>query len=206
MIMRTLLSLSLAALLLLLTGCGNADTSSAATEPAETAKIPTTTAYQAAETALNDGKNAAAVAPLLLNNFNAVSDVNTGVLDETASNDYVRLARSLSDKFPADTMAAKPLYRAAEVVRALNKPREAAGIYRMVCDRYPTFSKSAEALFMLAFTYDEDLKEYDAAREIYNDFLVRYPEHTFADDTEMLLKNLGKTSEEMLREMGTDNK
>lgn len=183
---------------LLLTACGGNDAAQTATDQGAS---PEASAYQEAESALAEGKDAETVGGLLLGNFEAVSDPATGSLNVGASQDYVRLAQALADKYPADTAAALPLYRAAEVVRAMNKPALAAEIYQTVYERYPTFSKSPESLFMLAFTYDEDLKNYEAARETYNNFLGKYPNHSFADDTEMLLRNLGKTSEEMLREL-----
>lgn len=188
---------SLVSAFLMFTACGN--NSGPADTEAEVASVPSV--YQAAETALAEGKDAKTVSSLLLDNFNAVSDDATGALNLTASQDYVQMAEALSSKYPADTAAAMPLYRAAEVVRAMNQPAKAAEIYQTVYDRYPTFSKSPESLFMLAFTYDEDLKNFDAARKVYNDFLGKYPTHSFADDTEMLLRNLGKTSEEMLKEL-----
>lgn len=186
--------------LFLLAACGN----DAARTDAEAGCTATSSVYQPAEVALSSGKGAGEVSRLLLDNFKAVSDATTGALNPTASQEFVCLAEALSGKHPEDTTAALPLYRAAEVVRAMNNPAKAAEIYRRVYDQYPTFSKSPESLFMLAFTYDEDLKDFDAARTVYNDFLSKYPGHSFADDTEMLLRNLGKTSEEMLKELGTE--
>jgi TolA-binding protein len=111
------------------------------------------------------------------------------------------MATQLADKYPNDTLAAMPLYRAAEVVRALNDPKQTAAIYQKVYNSYPTFSKAPEALFMLGFTFDEDLGDLEKARSTYNDFLFKFPNHSFADDTQMLLENLGNTDEEILKEL-----
>lgn len=183
--------------LTLFTGCGNGDQS--ASDAATTDSMPQT--YATAATALSQGKDAATVSKLLMDNFSAVSDPATGTLNMEASQEFVQLAQELSDKFPADTSAALPLYRAAEVVRAMNKPAQTAAVYQTVYTRYPSFSKAPEALFMLGFTYDEDLNDLDKARQTYTDFLQKYPTHSFADDSEMLLKNLGKSDEEILKEL-----
>jgi TolA-binding protein len=164
-------------------------------------ETPETNNFADAQAALAEGKSAAEVATLLMANFKSVSDATTGSLDTVASKDYVKMANELSDKFPADTMAALPLYKSAEVVRAMSDSRRAAETYQRVYDRYPTFSKSGEALFMLGFTYDEDLKDLDKAKATYERFLQAYPTHSFADDTEILLKNLGKSDAEILREL-----
>jgi len=188
-----------ALLLLLFTACGGGDTNGSNQKQTTDAVVPS--AYIAAEDALKEGKSANEVSALLMGNFNAVSDPNTGTLDMVASQDFARIARELADKFPGDTAVAMPFYRSAEVVRAMNDPKRAATIYKDVYERFPDFSKAPEAMFMLAFTYDEDLKDYDAARATYTDFLAKYPKHSFADDTEMLLSNLGKSDEEILREL-----
>jgi len=187
-------------LLTLLFACGSGETTSNETTPP--AKVITaSTAYTAAESALKGGKGAAEVSKLMMDNFNAVSDPNTGALNMAESREFTRLARELADKFPGDTAVAMPFYRSAEVVRAMNDPKRAAAIYKDVHERFPTFSKAPEAMFMLAFTYDEDLKNFDAAKATYTEFLAKYPTHSFADDTEMLLKNLGKSDEEILKEL-----
>ena len=142
---------------------------------------------------------------LLLENYARISDPTTGRVDPAASQQYITLATRLADDADGDTLAALPLYKAAEVYQALGDYQGAAGVFERIHDDYPEFSKSGEALFMLAFTYDENLRDYDRARELYERFLEENPDHTFADDTEMLLKNLGKTDEEMLQSLGADN-
>ena len=57
-----------------------------------------------------------------------------------------------------------PLYRSAEISRSLGKPNEAIATYQKIIERYPSFHKAPEAKFMLAFSYDEDLKDINKAR------------------------------------------
>ncbi|MEL7161156.1 MAG: tetratricopeptide repeat protein, partial [Bacteroidota bacterium] len=77
--------------------------------------------------------------------------------------------------------------------------------YERVHKDFPNFSKAGESLFMLAFTYDEDLDDIDKARATYERFIAEYPNHGFADDAQMLIGNLGKTDEEVLRELESRN-
>ncbi|WP_020567934.1 tetratricopeptide repeat protein [Neolewinella persica] len=194
--MRTILFLSILTAFVF-TSCGGND--QGATEEVETSTTPSV--YAAAATALEAGESPAAVSKLLMDNFQAVSDPNTGALNVQASQDFVTIATQLADKFPSDTLAAMPLYRAAEVVRAMNDPKLTASIYQKVYNNYPSFSKAPEALFMLGFTYDEDLGDLEKAKATYTDFLQKYPTHSFADDTQMLMENLGKSDEEILMEL-----
>ncbi|MFK8163812.1 MAG: tol-pal system YbgF family protein [Lewinella sp.] len=198
--MRTILFLFIFATFFF-TSCGSNDQASTA----ETVTASTPSVYAAATKALEAGDGAAVVSKLLMDNFQAVSDPNTGALNVQASQDFVTTASKLAEKYPADTLAAMPLYRAAEVVRAMNDPKLTASIYEKVYNNYPSFSKAPESLFMLGFTYDEDLGDLDKAREVYNDFLQKFPTHSFADDTQMLLENLGKTDEEILMELEKKN-
>jgi TolA-binding protein len=194
--MRTILFLSILTAFVF-TGCGGNDQQ--ATDDAEAPTAPSV--YAAAATALEAGENPTAVSKLLMDNFQAVSDPNTGSLNVRASQDFVAMATQLANKYPNDTLAAMPLYRAAEVVRAMSDPKRTAAIYQQVYNSYPSFSKAPEALFMLGFTYDEDLGDLKKAKAVYTDFLQKHPTHSFADDTQMLLENLGKSDEEILKEL-----
>jgi len=187
---------------LLMTACGGNVDSAAAETPPATEPAPTIApAFEPAAEALANGEGVAKTGSLMMQRFNAVSDAKTGALDMEASKSFVYLAEQLANKFPKDTLAALPLYRAAEVVRAMNDPKKAAAIYERVHNSYPNFSKAAESLFMLAFTYDEDLNNMDKAKTTYEKFLKLYPTNSFADDTQMLLSNLGKSDEEILKEL-----
>ena len=137
----------------------------------------------------------------LISNFEQIADQETGLLNEVAANEYLNSAQAFAKSSPNDTAAALPLYRAAEVARALGKPAKAIEIYQQIITQYPTFHKAPEAHFMLAFSYDEDMNNLEKARTEYENFINTYPDHGFADDAAMLLGNLGKSDEEILREL-----
>ena len=162
---------------------------------------PITGAFAPANEAFEAGDGPARIGGMLMQQFESVSDPSTGLLDETASRNFVAVATKLADKYPDDTLAALPLYRAAEVVRALNDPKRAAKLYEQIHTNYPEWSKAAESLFMLAFTYDEDLGNLEAAKATYEKFLAMYPDNVFAEATPMLIANLGKSDEEILRQL-----
>ena len=193
---RTLLFLCL---LLLFTACGTDSTTDTPPEaPGDGLNGP----FAELSTDLEgDNPDAPAIAARLRQLFPSVSDAQTGALDVDVSRQYVALAEAFADKFPADTVAAPPLYNAAEVALALGQPQRAADIYARLYHQYRTFSKAPEALFMLAFTHDENLKDTASARTYYRQFIDTYPTHTFADDSEMLIRNLGKSDAELLREL-----
>ncbi len=137
----------------------------------------------------------------LMEQFSDLANEETSLINEEAAEAYLSAANQMADDFPNDTLAALPLYRAAEVAKAIGQPEAALQCYQKVRAQYPDFHKAAEALFMLAFTYDEDLNDLQRAQQTYETFIATYPDHGFADDAEMLLSHLGKTDEEILREL-----
>jgi len=133
--------------------------------------------------------------------FTQLADEQTGRLNEEAAKEYLTSAQQLAKDFPSDTSTAMPYYKAAEVARALGQSQTALDIYQKIIDQYPSFHKVPEARFMIAFTYDEDLNDLAKAKTAYEDFIRLHPNHTFTDDAEMLLSNLGKSDEQILREL-----
>lgn len=162
-------------------------------------------AFDEIEARLNGEVTTVEARQLLLDNFILVIDEATGMVDREAGLQYARLARELAAKAPNDTLVALPLYKSADVHKALNDYRSAAMIFERVHRDYPTFSKAGEALFMLGFTYDENLKDFDKAREVYTKFLTEFPDNVFARDTKVLLENLGKSDAEVLERMQQPN-
>lgn len=137
----------------------------------------------------------------LATSFANLSDAETGLLDQAAANTYLEEVAILLKDHPSDTAIALPLYRAAEVARAMGQAPLAISYYERIAKDFPAFSRVGEANFMLAFTYDEDLKDMEKAKLAYEHFINNFPTHDFADDAQMLLGNLGKTDEEILREL-----
>jgi tetratricopeptide (TPR) repeat protein len=91
------------------------------------------------------------------------------------------------------------LFRSAEVARSIRSFEKAIMLYDDIITNYPTTEKSAQALFLKAFTLDNELKKFDEAKIIYESFLQKYPNDEFADDTQFLLNNLGKSEEEIIK-------
>ncbi len=93
------------------------------------------------------------------------------------------------------------LHQAAEASRSMGAFDRALMFYDWILDKYPNSSKASQALFLKAFTYDNNKKDIAKAREYYNEFLKKYPNDEFADDTKFLLSNLGKSDEEILKQL-----
>lgn len=127
-------------------------------------------------------------------------------LDTRAAGDFIESCDVFALLKPEDPKSPDYLHKAGETARAIRAFPRAIEIYDRIYTNYPSFEKAPQALFLKAFTYDNDLKEYDKARALYTAFLEKYPNDDFADDTQFLLKNLGKSDEEIIQSFSKDKK
>jgi tetratricopeptide (TPR) repeat protein len=114
---------------------------------------------------------------------------------------YVELAESN----PGDTLSAEYYFKAAELAMNLNKTQQALELYNKIIYTFPEFKKAPESLFLMAFIYENTLQNYGRAKELYELFLEKYPDHDFADDARFSLMYLGKSPEELMKEFEEKN-
>ncbi|MEI6436685.1 MAG: tetratricopeptide repeat protein [Bacteroidota bacterium] len=107
---------------------------------------------------------------------------------------------------PKDTLSAGYLFKAANIVMNSGDGNKAMGYFDQYIRDYPNGPKVAMCLFFKAFVYENVLKDLDKAREIYLQFIEKYPKDEFADDARMALMNLGKTPEMLIKEFEAKQK
>lgn len=129
-------------------------------------------------------------------------DETTHKVDFQAANDYIRTCELFSLLKPQDGLSPDYLHKAGETARAIRAFPKAVAIYDKIYADYPTYEKAAQALFLKAFTYDNDLGDKATAKVLYEEFLQKFPNDDFADDTQFLLANLGKDDEEIIKGFG----
>ena len=57
------------------------------------------------------------------------------------------------------------------------------------------------ALFLKGFLLENDLKKPEKAKEIYESFMQKYPNHAMAKDVNFLIQNLGKSDKEIIEKI-----
>ncbi len=92
------------------------------------------------------------------------------------------------------------LLRAGEMASLVNQHDKSIGYYEQVLKEHSNHVKAATALFMKGYTLDDKLNKLEEAKAVYEAFLAKYPENDFADDTQFLLDNLGKSEEEIIKQ------
>lgn len=122
-------------------------------------------------------------------------------IDQEKADRYVAEAENYATAHRGDTSAVYFLFKAAEVATLQRKYDKAIDLYGLIEAEFSNHPRAPQALFMQAFTYDENMGRQEQARAIYEQFIRKYPDHDFADDAQVMLDNLGKTDEEILREL-----
>ena len=97
------------------------------------------------------------------------------------------------------------MFKAAELALGLNKVQQSLELFNRIIYQYPDFEKVPESLFLMGFIYENNLQNFGKAKEIYENFLQRFPDHEFADDAALSIQNLGKSPEELVREFERKN-
>ncbi len=157
-----------------------------------------------------NGNQAAAAKQALASNSNSlvedITALGSSMYDETthkvdfqAANDYIRICELYALLQPKNAQSPEYLHKAGETARAVRAFPKAVAIYDLIYTQYPNYEKAAQALFLKAFTYDNDLNDKATAKRLYEEFLSKYPNDDFADDTQFLLSNLGKDDEEIIK-------
>ena len=120
-------------------------------------------------------------------------------IDRVKALNYIKLSEAFALLNPNEEEAVNHLHRAGETARSILNYKRAIEIYDWIIRRFPDHSRTAQALFLKAFTLDNNMKKYEEARGLYEAFLEKYPNDDFADDTKFLLENLGKSDEEIIK-------
>ncbi|MDX1666877.1 MAG: tetratricopeptide repeat protein [Saprospiraceae bacterium] len=124
---------------------------------------------------------------------------STGQINYRAANNFINGCAIHALILPGDEDTPDWLYKAAETSRSLRNYERGLQLYEWVFSEYPYHDRAAQALFLYAFTLDNDMERYQEAEVAYNRFLEQYPDSDFADDAKFLLDNIGKDEEEIIR-------
>lgn len=129
----------------------------------------------------------------------ALNEDSSGVDNRIAAN-LMEAYSVYAERFPNRANSADRLFKAAELAMSLNHSAQSIKYFSKVFDDYPEYDKRPYALFLKAFVLENQAKDYDQAKMVYENFIELFPKHAMADDAEYSLKNMGKSPEELIRE------
>lgn len=117
----------------------------------------------------------------------------------------VKAYKQFASEKPTDSLSPVYLFKAIDISMNLPNPKRSIALVDQFIQQYPDHASIPNALFVKAFIFDDQLRDYENAKKAYLLFIERYPDHALADDAAEAIKNLGKTPEEIIREFEAKN-
>lgn len=114
---------------------------------------------------------------------------------------------SYIESYPDDT-AYNPeaLFKAAELHRSLKEYDASIGLMQDIIDQYPSYNKVPQCQFLIGFTYENNLEDFDNARKAYEIFLEKYPDHILKNDVSFSIKHLGMSPQDIIKSYEAERK
>ena len=99
---------------------------------------------------------------------------------------------------PKDKKTPRYLELKAKYLAAMGNNEAALIVYNTIYNDYLEYTNRANALFMMAFITENNIKNKEKAKILYQKFLDEFPNDEFANDVKITLENIDKTPEEMI--------
>ena len=103
------------------------------------------------------------------------------------------------ERFGQSPRAPEALRKLAGLAQQQGKMQEAIGYYERVLAEYPASEHGDEAQFMIAFIYEEHIRDLAQARRAYQRVIENYPDSELAISARHLLPNVGRAPQEWVQ-------
>jgi len=124
----------------------------------------------------------------------------SGKVDNTKTGELVNLYMAYYKKYPTDTVTPTYIYNAVSILMNTNKAQQATDWLDTLLIKYPNNKRIPQSLFLKGFILENYLNQLGRAKDVYTDFLKRYPNNALANDARASINNLGKTPEELMKQ------
>lgn len=104
-------------------------------------------------------------------------------------------------KYPQDTLSDDYLFTAGYYERNLYHFQRAMEIWDKLVKDYPNYARLVDVMFYQGYMAENEMKDLTKARAIYEDFIRRWPNHTYTPTVRAALDHLGKTPEQVYDEI-----
>lgn len=122
-------------------------------------------------------------------------------INRNAAMQFIDASEAYALVSPGNKDVPEYLYRAAEAARSMRDFAKSMTLYDWILDEYPDHERSPTVLFIKGFMLEQEFRQTEEARAIYEEFLAKYPDDQMANSAKFLLENLGKSDEEILQSL-----
>ena len=119
--------------------------------------------------------------------------------DPTMADQAVAHFTEFIERFAESPQAPQALRKLAGLAQQQGKMQEAIGHYERVLAEYPDSGHGDEAQFMIAFIYEEYIRDLAQARRAYRRVIDNYPDSELAVSAQHLLPNVGRAPQEWVQ-------
>ena len=126
--------------------------------------------------------------------------------DAYTYNHAISIYTRFANNFPNDTMTPGCLFDAANISMSLNQYQRAINFYDTISQKYPTFKRAADCIFIRGFIYNDKLKDTAKARAMYQMVIDKYPHDSIASQARAAISILGKSYDEIIKGFEEKNK
>ncbi|MBL7942829.1 MAG: hypothetical protein JNM00_08690 [Flavobacteriales bacterium] len=123
--------------------------------------------------------------------------------NKTIASELMRKYQDFYNFYPDDQHSANYLFRAADVARGMKKPKVCIDLLTTLHDAFPSNPRRDQVAFLVAFEYEQGLRDTVTAKAHYQKVIELYPESPWAREAETNLTLLEMTEAEMLEFLET---
>lgn len=109
--------------------------------------------------------------------------------------------RAFAKNFPTDSGTPGYMMKAAKFYDFISLPDSAIYYYSEVYAKFPSYPKANLALFSEAYIYANEKQNLPKAAGLYHEYLQKYPNTNLAKSVTLELNNLGKSPDQIMREL-----
>jgi TolA-binding protein len=103
--------------------------------------------------------------------------------------------------YPEDELALNYMELKAKYLSANNDYAGAIKAYDDIIAKFPEGNRKADALFMQAFIYEDNMLDLGSAEAKYQSFIEQYPKHELVHDAQFAIENLSLSDEELFEKL-----
>lgn len=123
-------------------------------------------------------------------------------LEQKKPAEALTIYRQLLADYPDSKLAPEVLFRIGSLeLSEERKPESAIATFTKVTEKHPASPFAHKCLFMTAFIYSNQLNDLPKAKAGYERYLRMYPDSSMAETARFELANLGRSADEILKQM-----
>ncbi|MCX6256901.1 MAG: tetratricopeptide repeat protein [Bacteroidia bacterium] len=127
-------------------------------------------------------------------------------LDKKEAFHLMKAYADYSEKFKQDSLAPVYLFKAGEMAMNIQMGGQAITYLNDVISSFPTYKKTPDALFLIAFIYETMMNNKTKAKETYNQFITKYPDNALAKDARISVQNIDIPLDQLVKQFEEKNK